>query len=149
MITKSDYNNSEKDEISNITDKDTKKKELWTSNSTIKVDIPCSLVLLNLSTLNFIKQKSILLPIPSILDLAKHNFQSSSNWTKPKEDQYLANSSSNDQFATNIKNNNKDNNVVAIIERFLFNIRYRLSYKRWIEKKYKKLANFLYIPRSK
>ena len=43
-------------------------------------------------------------------------------------------SSTNDLFVTNIKSNNKDNNVVDIIERLFLNIKYILSYKRSTKK---------------
>lgn len=60
--------------MSDTIDKNTKEKELEISNSSIKVYILYSLVLLNLSTLNSTKQKSTLLPVPSMLNPAKHDF---------------------------------------------------------------------------
>lgn len=78
MVIKSDSNKSERDEISDVTDKNTKKTELGISNSSIKIHISCSLVWLNLSALNSTKQKLILSPVLSMLDPTKHNPQSSS-----------------------------------------------------------------------
>ncbi len=52
IITESDSNESKRDEMSNIIDKDIKEKELGTSNYSIKVHILYLLVLLNLSILN-------------------------------------------------------------------------------------------------
>lgn len=72
--------------MSNVIDKNTKEKKLGISNSNIKVHISHSLVLLNLSTLNFTKQKSMSLPVLSMLGLAKTNPQSSPYQTKSKED---------------------------------------------------------------
>ncbi len=120
--------------MSNVIDKDTKEKKLGLSNFNIKVHISHSLVLLNLSALNFTKQKLTSLPVPSILDLAKTNPQSSLYQTKSKKVQYLASFSPNNQFATNVKSNNKDNNTIAIIERLFLNMGHRSSYKRLIEK---------------
>lgn len=69
-----------------------------------------------------------------MLDLAKHDSQSSFYQTEPKEDQYLASSSPGNQFATDVKNDNKNNNAVIIIKRLFLNIGYKSSYKRLIEK---------------
>lgn len=55
IVTKSGLDKSEKDEMSNATDKDTKEKELGTSNSSIKVHISHSSVLHNLFTLDSTK----------------------------------------------------------------------------------------------
>ncbi len=73
IVIKSDSNKSKRDQISNATDKDTKEKELDTFNYNIKVYISRSLVRLNLSALNSIKQKLTLSPVRSMLDPAKHN----------------------------------------------------------------------------
>ena len=134
IVTESDSDESGKDEISNTTDKNTKEKEFGTSNSSIKVYIPCLLILLNSSILNFTKQKSTSSPISSILDPTKHNSQSSLNKTELEEDQYLASPSPSDQFATNIKSDNKGNNTVATIKRLFLNIEYRSSYEKLMEK---------------
>lgn len=128
IIIKSDLDNKEKDEISNAIDKNIEEKELKISNSNIKVHILRSSVLLNLSSLNSIKQKWTLSPVSSMLDSTKHNPQSSLYQTKPKEDKYLNSFFPNDQFAINIKSDNEGNNAVAIIERLFLNIRYRSSY---------------------
>lgn len=74
IVIKNDLNESKKKEISNTIDEDTKKIELETSNSSIKIYVP---VLLNLSALNSTKHSSILLPVLSMLNLIKHNYQSS------------------------------------------------------------------------
>lgn len=78
--------------MSNATDENTKEKEIEISNFNIKVHIPCLSVLLNSSILNSTKQKLTLSPVPSMLDLAKHNSESFSNQTDQEEDQYLASS---------------------------------------------------------
>lgn len=57
IIMKSDSNESKRDEMSNEIDEDIKEKEFEISNSSIKVHISHSLILLNLSALNSIKQK--------------------------------------------------------------------------------------------
>lgn len=72
--------------MSDTIDENTEEKELGTSNSNIKVHILYSSVLLNLSTLNSSKQKSTLSQVPSMLDPAEHDSQSSSYQTKPEED---------------------------------------------------------------
>lgn len=72
--------------MNNTINKDTKEKKLEIFNSSIKVYISHLLVLLNLSTLNFTKPKSMFLPVPTMLDPTKYNFQSSSNQSKLKED---------------------------------------------------------------
>ena len=46
----------------------------------------------------------------------------------------MSSSSLNNQFATNVKSNNKDNNIVVTIEGLFLNIRYKLSYKRLTKK---------------
>ncbi len=107
---------------------------MGTSNSNIKVHIPCSSIWLNLSALNSTKQKSKLSPVPSVLDPAKHNPQSFPNQIAPEEEEYLANLSPGDQFAINVKSNDKDNNAVVTIEGLFLNIGHRLSYKRSTEK---------------
>lgn len=63
--------------MNNVTNKDIKEKELDISNSNIKVHIPYSSVLLNLSTLNSIKQKFVSSPISFMLDPIKNNPQTS------------------------------------------------------------------------
>lgn len=116
--------------MSNAIDQDIKEKELEISNSSIKIHIPSLSVLLYLSALNSTKQSPILVPVSSILDPTKHDLQSSCNQTKPKEDQYLASSFSSNQFATDIKSNNKGDNAVTTIERLFLNIKHRSFYKR-------------------
>ncbi len=96
IVTESDSDESERDEMSNAIYENTEKKELGTSNSSIKVHIPYSLVWLNSSALNSTKQKSTSLPVSSMLDPAEHNPQSSSYLTEPEEDQYLASFSPGD-----------------------------------------------------
>lgn len=75
-----------------------------------------------------------LLPVLSILDLAKYNLQSSFYQTKPEEDQYLANFSPNNQFASNVKSDNKNNNIIITIEELFLNIGYKLTYEKLIKK---------------
>lgn len=96
IIIKSKLNESYKNEISNAISKDTKEKKLRTTNSCIKVYIPYSSILSNLSSVNFTKQKLISLPVSPMLDPAKCDFQSSPYQNKLKKDQYLSNSSPND-----------------------------------------------------
>lgn len=55
IVTKNDFDKSERDEMSDAIDEDIKKKELRTSNSSIKVHIPCLSIWLNSSALNSIK----------------------------------------------------------------------------------------------
>lgn len=55
FVIKSDSDESERDEMSHISDKNTKEKELGTFNSSIKVHIPCSSILLNSSVVNSTK----------------------------------------------------------------------------------------------
>ncbi len=134
IVTESDSDESEKDEMDNAINKNTKEKELGTSNSSIKVHIPRSLVWLNLSALNSTKQKLTSSPVPSMLNPAEHNPQSSPYQTELEEDQYLVSPSPGDQFATNVESNNKDNNAVTTIKRLFLNIGHRLSYKMLMEK---------------
>ncbi len=108
--------------MSNVTDKDTKEKELGTSNSSIKVHISYSSVWLNSSIFNSTKQKSTLSLVPSMMDPVEHDPQSSPYQTEPKEDQYLASPSLGDQFATDVESDNEDNNTIAIIEDLFLNI---------------------------
>ncbi len=113
--------------MSNTADKNIKEKEWRKSNSNIKVYIPQSSVLLNLSTLNFIKKKSMLLLVLFMLDSNKHNPQISSYQIELEEEEYLASSSPGNQFTTDIESNNKDNNAITIIEGLFWNIGYRSS----------------------
>lgn len=131
--------------MSNVIDKNTKKKELRTSNSSIKVYIVHSSILIYLSALISIKPKSMSSPVPFILDPTKHDPQSFPYQTEPKEEEYLASSSSDNQFANNVKSNNKDNNAIATIERLFLNNRHRSSYERLTEKAvYKTCKFFIY-----
>ena len=134
ILIESDSDKSGRDEMSNATDEDTEEKKLGTSNSSIKVHIPRLLVLLSSSVLNSTKQKLTLSLIPSMLDPAKHDLQSSPNQTEPEKDQYLASPSPGDQFATDVKSDDKNNNAVATIERLFFNIERKSSYERLTEK---------------
>ncbi len=77
IVTKSNSDESKRDEMSDAIDKNTKEKELGTSNSGIKVHIPRSLIWLNLSSLNSTNQKPTSSPVPSMLDLTEHDSQSS------------------------------------------------------------------------
>lgn len=72
--------------MSDAIDKNTEKKELRTSNFSIKVHIPHLSILLNLSTLNLWKQKLILSSVPSMLDSDKYNLQSVVYQTEPEQD---------------------------------------------------------------
>ena len=55
ILTKSDSDDSGKDKMCNAMDNNTKKKELQTSKSNIKVYVPYTSFLLNLSILNLTK----------------------------------------------------------------------------------------------
>lgn len=111
-------------------------------NSNIKVHILYLSILLNLSSIKSIKQKSTLSLVLSMLDLAKYNPQSFPYQIKPEKDQYLANSSLSNQFITDIQNNDKSNNAITIIERLFLNIRYRLFYKSLTEKTIYEICKF-------
>lgn len=128
--------------LSNIIDKDIKEKELGIFNFSIKIHILHSLVLLNLSTLNTIKQKLILLLILSILNPTKYDSQNSFYQTKSKKDQYLISFFLNNQFTTNIKSDDKRNNAISIIKGLFLNLRYRSSYKKLIEKMIYEICKF-------
>lgn len=67
-------------------------------------------------------------------DPAKHNSQNFLYQNKPEKEQYLPNPPPNNQFVTNVKSDNKDNNIIAMIKELFLNIRHKLSYKRLIEK---------------
>ncbi len=95
-----------------------------------------------MSTLNSIKQKSTSSPVSFILDPVEHDPQSFPYQTKPKEDQYLASPSPGDQFTTNVKSDNKDNNAITTIEGLFLNIGYRSSYKRLTKKVVYKTCKF-------
>ncbi len=78
-----------------------------------------------------------------MLDPAKYDPQSSFYKTKPKEDLYLASPSSGDQFSTDVKSVDKDNNTVAIIEGlFILNIRHKSSYEKLMKKAVNKTCKF-------
>lgn len=77
-----------------------------------------------------------------MLDLIKHNPQSSPHQTNPEEDQYLTSLSPSNQFTNNVKSNNKDNNAVTTIERLFLSIEYRLSYKRLTKKAIHEICKF-------
>ncbi len=128
--------------MSHVANQDTKEKELGTSNSSIKVYIPRSSVLLNLLALNSTKQKSMSSLVSSMLDIAKHDPQSSLYQTEPEKDKYLTSFSPSNQFTTNIKSNDKDNNAVVIIKRLFLNFEYRLSYKKSTEKVIHEICKF-------
>ncbi len=134
IVIENDSDESERDEISNTTDEDTKEKELGTSNPSMKVYISCSFVWLNLSTLNSTKQKLTLSLVPSMLDPTKHDPQSSLYQTESEKDQYLVSSSLGNQFATDVKSDNKNNNAIVKIEGLLLKIRYQSSYEMLTEK---------------
>ncbi len=53
---------------------------------------------------------------------------------EPEEEEYFASTSPGDQFTTDVKSNNKDNNVVVTIEVLFLNIGYRSFYERLMEK---------------
>ena len=76
--------------MSDVIDKNTEEKKLGRSNPSIKVHIPYSLVLLNLSTLNSTKPKLTLSPVLSMLDPTKHDSQNFLNQIKPEKNQNLA-----------------------------------------------------------
>lgn len=59
--------------MSDITGKNNKKKELRITNSCIKIYISHLSILLNFSSINFIKQNLLLSPISPIPDSANHN----------------------------------------------------------------------------
>lgn len=69
-----------------------------------------------------------------MLDLAKHNSQSSPYQIKTKKDQYLASFSPDDQYGTNIESHDKGNYAVAMMKELFLNIRYKSSYERVTEK---------------
>lgn len=71
--------------MSDTIDEDTKEKELRSSNSSIKVHVPLLSILLNSFIVNSIKQKLTLSSVLSMLDLAKHDPQSSPYQTEPEE----------------------------------------------------------------
>lgn len=120
--------------MSDTIDEDTKEKQKGISNFSIKVHILHSSVLLNSSILNSTKQKLVLSQILSMLNTSKYDPHSCLYSTKPEKNQYLASFSPVDQFTTNVKSVNKDNNAVAMIERFFINIRHKSFYKRLTEK---------------
>lgn len=84
IITKSDSDEIKRDKMSDAMDENTKEKKLRIINSSIKVYIFRSLVLLNLSILNSIKQNLLLSTVSSMLDPTKHNSQSSPYQTQQK-----------------------------------------------------------------
>lgn len=75
-MSKNESNKSYGDKISNLTDKSTEKKELRKVDSHIKIHILWLLILLNLSSINFIKQKLVLPLVLSISVFTKYNLES-------------------------------------------------------------------------
>lgn len=134
--------------MSDATDGDTKAKELGTTNFHIKIHIPRLSILPNLSVVSSTKQKSTLSPVSPMLDPPKHNSQGSPCRTKPEEDQYLPSPSPDDQFAIDVKSNNKSNDAVATIEGLFLNIGHRSSYERLTEKTVHETCEFfMHSPR--
>lgn len=83
-----------------------------------------------------------------MLNVTKHDPQRSSYQIKPEKNQYLASSSPNNQFATNVKSYNESKNAIAIIEELFLNIGHKLFYKGLMEKALYKICKlFMHFPK--
>lgn len=96
--------------------------------------VPPASILTDSSNASSTKQKLTLLLVLSIRNLADYNLRSSIFNPKSDEEQYTSGSSPDDQFATDNKSDNGDNNAVATIEKLFLDIRYWSFYKSLTEK---------------
>lgn len=106
--------------IRNVPNREIEGKELRTTNSHIKVQISSLLIFPNLLT----NSKKMLSLVQLLENSIKHDLQSFFCLTKPVDDQYLPSLPPNNEFITNIKNDDKGNDIINIIKRLFLNIRY-------------------------
>lgn len=83
-----------------------------------------------------------MLLISPILSFIDHKFQNSIFNFESDKKQYMPSPFSNGLFAINNESDNGDNNIIVMIERLFFNIRYRFLYKSLTKKAIQKTSEF-------